>query len=108
MLLDVDVAKKLDSNWIDYNLGLLVWVLSYNSLKERQCNNQKYQKYVEWKWHDNTSFLGYFYSSWRLSQIGPRADFNFAAIPPRKFSVLWWFSGRLSYNWKSTIDVLDA
>ena len=43
-----------------------------------------------------------------MSQIGPTADFNCAAIPPRKFSMLCWFSGRLSYNWKSTLDDLDA
>ena len=44
MLLDVDVAKKLDSNWIDYNLGLLVWELSYDSLRDA---SKKSKIYVE-------------------------------------------------------------
>ena len=35
-----------------------------------------------------TCFFGYFYSSRQPSQIGPTADFDGAAIPPPKFSMI--------------------
>ena len=56
--------------------------------REIDQHHHHHQFLSKWKWHGSAhAFWAVFYSSQRLSQISPTADFDGAAIPPPIFSM---------------------